>query len=135
VDLSPDEAPTESHGPVFVAKPLKPRSDSGELKSKVVPSGQPIEKENAVHSTAFAWLVVLGLACLGLSTSFFPQRKSRFLPEVDLDTRRGDDAPVDLPFRPKDHLIQKLPALTRLSTSLGQKVPTGAFRLDIKKTI
>ncbi|HVV02943.1 MAG TPA: hypothetical protein VHC96_01925 [Puia sp.] len=135
VEVRPDEAPTGTQGPVFVAKPLKPRSDSGEVKSKVAPSGQPIEKENAVHSTAFAWLVLLGLACLGLSTSFFPQRKSRFLPEVDLDTRRGDDAPVDLPFRPKDHLIQKMPALTRLSTSLGQKVPTGAFRLDIKRTI
>lgn len=134
VKVDPEAVP-EEHGPVFVAKPLKPHSDSGELKSKVIPSGQPIEKQNTVHSTAFAWLVMLGLACLGLSTSFFPQRKSRFLPEVDLDTRRGDDAPVDLPFRPKDHLIQKLPALSRLSISLGQKVPTGAFRLDIKKTI
>jgi len=135
VEVSPDEAAPESHGPVFVAKPLKSPSDRGELKSKVISSGQPIEKQNSVHSTAFAWLVVLGLAGLGLSTSFFPQRKSRFLPEVDLDTRRGDDAPVDLPFRPKDHLIQKLPGLSRLSVSLAHPVPTGAFRLDIKKTI
>ncbi|MBN8852842.1 MAG: hypothetical protein BGO55_03705 [Sphingobacteriales bacterium 50-39] len=135
VEFSPGDAVTESHGPVFVAKTLKTRSDSGELKSKVIPSGQPIGKQNAVHSTAFAWLVVLGLACLGVSTSFFPQRKSKFLPEVDLDTRRGDDAPVDLPFRPKDHLIQKQPVLTRLSVALALPVPTGAFRLDIKKTI
>jgi len=132
---SHEEVATEDHGPVFVAKPLKPHPDSGELKSRVIPSGQPIEKQNSVHSTAFAWLVMLGLACLGMSTSFFPQRKSKFLPEVDLDTRRGDDAPVDLPFRPKDHLIQKLPAVTRLSTSLAHPIPTGVFQLDIKKTI
>ncbi|HVU54157.1 MAG TPA: hypothetical protein VHD83_03840 [Puia sp.] len=125
----------ERHGPVFVAKPLKPHADSNEVKSQVVASGPPIEKENSVHSTAFAWLVVLGLACLGMSTSFFPQRKSKYLPEVDLDTRRGDDAPVDLPFRPKDHLIQKQPALSRWSVSLAHPVPTGAYQLDIRKTI
>jgi hypothetical protein len=131
----PDEVAPEDHGPVFVAKPLKIHPDSGTLKSRVIPSGQPIEKENSVHSTAFAWLVLIGLACLGLSTSFFPQRKSRFLPEVDLDNRHGDDAPLDLPFRPKDHLIQKLPSLSRLSANMVLPVPTGVFRLDIKETI
>jgi hypothetical protein len=39
---------------------------------------------------AFARLLILGLTCLALSTTFFPQRKSRYLPEVDLDNLRGD---------------------------------------------
>src|SRR5882757_9248990 len=94
---SADAAP-KRHQRVFVVKPMSPSADTGELKSAVIPFGKPIEKENTVHSTAFAWLVVLGLACLGLSTSFFPQKRSRLLPQVDLDTKKGDDTPMELPF-------------------------------------
>jgi hypothetical protein len=122
-------------GPVFVAKELPPSTDSGGEKSRVIALGSPVEKENSVHSTAFAWLVVLGLGCLGLSISFFPQKKSNFLPEVDLATLRGDEVPLDIPFPTQDDLIQKLPALASLSRDLRQPIPTEIYRIDIQKTI
>ena len=135
VQFELEDAVAKRPEPVFVAKPLKPHMDSGELKSVVQPRGVPIEKQNTVHSSAFAWLVVLGLACLGASTSFFPQKKSKFLPEVDLDTRRGDDAPVDIPMLPKDDLVQKLPVLSRVARDLVRPTSTGIYQLDIKRTI
>lgn len=139
--VSPDStvatAPSPAkHGPVFVVKPMRsPVADSGEAKSAVVPLGRPIEKENSIHPTAFAWLLILGGTCLILSASFFPQRKSKYLPEVDLDNKQGDGVSLDIPFLPKDHLIQKLPAMTKVVGDLRLPVPTGIYRLDIVRTI
>ena len=123
------------HHRVFVVKKTSPTLPAPEERSKLLARGSPIEKENSVHSTAFAWLLVLGLACFGLSLSFFPLRRSNSLPHVDIDNITGDDGPLDIPFGPKDHLIQPLPLLARVARDLVQPIPTEVSQLEINKTI
>ena len=143
VPLNPDSIHIEQQtvqrpGRVFVAKAghtSKGASDSATLRSRILASGAPVEKENTVHSTAFAWLLVLGLTGLALSLSFFPLRKSKLLPHVDINKPGGDDMRMDIPFLPKDHLIQTLPVLARIARDLAQVAPTEVYRLDIHRTI
>jgi hypothetical protein len=123
------------HHRVFVVKKIRPALPAPEERSRLLAQGPPIEKENSVHSTAFAWLLMLGLACLGLSLSFFPLKRSNSLPHVDIDNIDGDDSPLDIPFRPKDHLIQPLPVLARIARDLVQPIPTDVYQLEINKTI
>jgi len=119
----------------FVVKSLKPAQARGpEDKSTLIATGPEVEKENRVHSSAFAWLFVLGLASLCLSVSFFPLRKSRSRPHTDIDSR-GDHGPLDIPFQPKDKLIQPLSILARIARDIAQPIPTDHYRLEINATI
>jgi hypothetical protein len=141
VPVNPDtiataETPPPSNKNKFVVKSLKPHPNKRpEEKSIVVPQGSEIEKETRVHSSAFAWLFVAGLTCLCLSVSFFPLKRSKSLPHVDIDKLNGDHGPLDIPFQPRDHLIQPLPILARIARDLAQPLPTDVYRLEIKKTI
>jgi hypothetical protein len=123
------------HHRVFVVKKIRPTLPAPEERSKLLAQGPPIEKENSVHSTAFAWGLLLGVTCLGLSLSFFPLKRSHSLPHVDIDDINGDDSPLDIPFLPKDHLIQNLPVLARVARDLVQPIPTEVYQLEINKTI
>ncbi len=102
---------------------------------QVLAAGPLVEKENAVHPTAIGWLVLIGVALLAISTSLFAQKKSKFLPEIDLSIAKGDEAPVEIPFTPKNHLIQKLRVQTELAEALIRPIGTGVYNLDVKKTI
>jgi hypothetical protein len=127
--------PPAPHRQKFVAKALKPlHPQSPEDKSILIPTGPEAEKENRVHSSAFAWLFMLGLASLCLSVSFFPLKKSRSRPHTDIGNR-GDHGPLDIPFQPKDRLIHSLPILARIARDLAQPIPTDHYRLEIKATI
>lgn len=130
-------APSRTHhNHIFVAKAYKhTTADTPEIHSKITPQGQPMEKVNTVTSTTFGRLLVLGFAGLALSLSVFPLRRSNLLPNLDLDKSPGDDAPIDIPFGPKDQLIQNLPILNRIARDLVQPVPTDVYRLDINSTI
>jgi len=127
--------PVGRHRPVLVAKPFAPSKDSGELRSLIVATGKPIEKENSIDSSFFGRMLVLGMALLGLSVSFFPQMKSKLVPRVGLDQLEGDDTPIEIPFHPQDRLIRPMPVLSRVAKSLRQRVATGHYRLDIHETI
>ncbi len=120
----------------FVVKALRPSpKQRPEEKSIGIPQGPEIEKETRVHSSALAWLFVLGMTCLCLSISFFPLKRSKTIPHVDIDKLSGDHGPLDIPFQPKDHLIQPLPILARIARDLAQPLPTEIYRLEIRKTI
>ena len=123
------------HGRVFVVKANKIVADTPVVRSRILERGAVIEKENSVHSSAFARLLVLGLASLALSLSFFPLRRSRLLPRADIDQLRGDESPLDIPILPKDHLIQGLPGMARMARRLVQPLPTDVYRLEINQTI
>jgi hypothetical protein len=129
-------APSSPHDHIFVAKAYKHAAvDTPEVHSKITPQGQPMEKVNTITSTTFGRLLVLGFAGLALSLSVFPLRRSNLLPNLDLDKSPGDDAPIDIPFGPKDQLIQNLPILNRIARDLVQPMPTDVYRLDINSTI
>lgn len=129
--------PATPHGQIFVAKKLKHVADDSipEERSAIIPAGKPYDKENTLHSTLVGWLIVLGSTCCLLSASFFPQRRSKYLPEVDLDRRKGDGLLLNLPMLPRDHLIQQAPGIARAAAELRLPVPTGAYRLNIPATI
>jgi len=131
---TPAPIPTHHHR-VFIVKKIRPALPAPEERSRLLAQGPPVEKENSVHSTAFAWLLVLGLTCFGLSLTFFPLKRSHSLPHVDIDNIDGDDSPLDIPFGPKDHLIQPLPVLARVARDLVQPIPTEVYQLEINKTI
>lgn len=129
-------APVVKQHAKFVVKAAPPaRTVRPEDKSVIIPQGQPIEKENRMHSSAFAWLFILGVTCLMLSASFFPLRRSKNLPHADIDKLRGDAGPLDIPFQPKDRLICDLPILARIARDLAQPLPREVYRLEIRKTI
>lgn len=129
-------APVVKPARKFVVKAApRVRALRPEDKSVIIPQGQSIEQESHVHSTAFAWLFILGTTCLILSVSFFPLRRSKNLPHVDVDKLRGDGGPLDIPFQPKDALIRDLPILARLARDLAQPLPTEVYRLEMRKTI
>jgi len=133
----PKPEASHHHGRIFVAKAYKhaAATDTPEVHSKITPQGQPMEKINTVTSTTFGRLLVLGFAGLALSLSVFPLRRTNLLPNLDLDKSPGDDAPIDIPFGPKDQLIQNLPILNRIARDLVQPMPTDVYRLDINSTI
>ncbi|MBO9563614.1 MAG: hypothetical protein J7621_12605 [Niastella sp.] len=103
--------------------------------SQVLTAGPLVEKENDVHPTAIGWLMLIGIGLLAISTSLFAQKKSKFLPEIDSDTTKGEELPMQVPFTPKDHFIQKLPVQTALAETLIRPIDTGAYNLDVKKTV
>jgi hypothetical protein len=123
------------HRRKYVVKALKPPPVlPPDEKSILIATGREVEKENRLHSSAPAWLFVLGLTSLCLSVSFFPLKKSRARPHTDIDTR-GDHGHLDIPFQPKDRLIQPLPILARIARDLAQPIPTDHSRLEIAATI
>ena len=133
----PSPVVTRSRGRVFVVKPNRPQltADTPVVRSQIIAQGAPVEKENSVHSGAFGRLLVLGMASLVLSLSFFPLRRSKRLPRADIDQLGGDESPLDIPFLPKDHLIQGLPGMGRIARRLVEPMPTDVYRLEINQTI
>jgi hypothetical protein len=120
----------------FKVKPIRPaHQPTPEEKSILTPTGPEVEKENSIYSSAFAWLFVLGMTSLLLSMTFFPLRRSRSRPHVDIGEGSTDHGPLDIPFRPRDHLIRNLPILAKLARDLAQPIPTDHYRLEVNATI
>src|SRR6185312_15658265 len=127
--------PAVSNARTFVLKTQKPIVRDPKDYSIAVPTGPEIEKVNSVHSSTFAWLFVLGSAAFILSLTFFPLRRSRSRPHVDIDRIDSDFGLLDIPLPTRDRLIRDLPVLAHIARDLAQPQPTEYSRLAIRQTI